>query len=258
MFENVSRTENDFGINMNKECEEDIELPTWMFDESTAKSSPKWSRTNELKFTNETVVRRVYSLARILHNSLEKLGICYWTSGGTSLGCVRHQGLIPWDDDLDLCVYQKDEGKLIGCLKRLLDDNDYELIVVEGFGYRVFHRTDSEMLPSEHQIHRYPFGDIFVMKRKAEICYIVSVCGRTLYPEEYYYNKDIDNMQKRLFGDIFLNCPGNVEEYLERTYGENWLTQGATHNYDHISQQFVKSVKFTLQQEHYQPARPFR
>ena len=54
--------------------------------------------------------RRVYSLGRKVGRLLSGEGVFYWTSGGTTLGIVRHGGLIPWDDDIDLCVLEKAGG----------------------------------------------------------------------------------------------------------------------------------------------------
>lgn len=53
-------------------------------------------------------------------------GICYYIGCGTLIGAVRHQGFIPWDDDLDvflpepdfkrLCSeYSSDQYKLVTC-----------------------------------------------------------------------------------------------------------------------------------------------
>ena len=38
----------------------------------------------------------------------ERYGLRYTLGGGSALGAVRHQGIIPWDDDMDLNLYRAD------------------------------------------------------------------------------------------------------------------------------------------------------
>lgn len=239
-------------------AEEDQAItPCWLFDETSDTSyKSAWSTTNELKYTDEVTVKRVYALARDVDRILRDNQITYWTSGGTTLGCIRHGGLIPWDDDLDICIYQEDENNLQN-LQSIFESKGYRMCEAQLFGYRIFHESESEHMRSEFLNHRYPFCDVFVMKKSRNKCYIATASGRTLWPKEYYYVKDTEKLEQKPFGDFFLNCPANAEEYLNRYYGLEWFSVGATHNYDHITRQYVNSVKFKLKQCHYQPAKPF-
>ncbi|MBO4893780.1 MAG: LicD family protein [Clostridia bacterium] len=50
----------------------------------------------------------------------DKHNIDYYLAFGTMLGAVRHKGFIPWDDDIDIYVMQKDMRRLKkACLKEL-------------------------------------------------------------------------------------------------------------------------------------------
>ncbi|PAF41422.1 LicD family protein [Helicobacter sp. 11S02596-1] len=56
---------------------------------------------------------------RLLEVLLEFKRVCdennleYFLDCGTLLGAVRHQGFIPWDDDVDVCMPRKDYERLI-------------------------------------------------------------------------------------------------------------------------------------------------
>lgn len=47
-----------------------------------------------------------------------KEGLTYWLAYGTLVGALRHQGFVPWDDDVDLGMMRGDIERLTGALER--------------------------------------------------------------------------------------------------------------------------------------------
>ena len=59
----------------------------------------------------------------------EKNNLTYFIYAGSLLGAVRHQGFIPWDDDIDVIMFRRDFEKLNNIFEKEIDD-DYEFINV--------------------------------------------------------------------------------------------------------------------------------
>lgn len=56
--------------------------------------------------------------------------IKYTLVGGSLIGAIRHKGIIPWDDDIDIGLLPEEYDKLINCLKNS-SNNRYKLFNID-------------------------------------------------------------------------------------------------------------------------------
>ncbi len=51
---------------------------------------------------------------------MEAASIPYWLEGGTLLGIIRENRLLPWDNDMDISMYKTDQKKLLRVVLKLI------------------------------------------------------------------------------------------------------------------------------------------
>ena len=68
------------------------------------------------KISDQEIKAIELHVLKTLTNYCDKNGIRYFLSYGTLIGAIRHQGFIPWDDDIDVVIPRPDYMRLIKLL----------------------------------------------------------------------------------------------------------------------------------------------
>ena len=92
-----------------------------------------------------------------LKSICDEIDAPFWLDGGSLVGALRHNGFIPWDDDVDVCMMRDDFERL---RERLADGSDYK--IKEAYFASVFCRGYRFM---RRDISPNVFVDIFTFDR---------------------------------------------------------------------------------------------
>jgi len=160
---------------------------------------------------------------------LTKHGIPYYLFFGTALGAVRHNGFIPWDDDIDICIHKEDEQRFVEALADLDTETYFLQKRRTGTWHEDFYKvrkngtTFIEYAFLGLDIHQGAFIDIFVLdsipeKGIRKHMYNAAMWAYLKAQGSYYMTAGYPVLEKislffernlYKFMDIFCNVPGS-------------------------------------------------
>ena len=222
-------------------------LPTILFDRKSFASYDvcPYSKTYGDVYPEGTFVLKAFCvdelsrMLRVVRKALDACDIVYYLEGGSVLGYVRHnKGMIPFDDDIDLCVFASDES--MAKLRRYLP-RGMALVWFRGW-YKVI----SDRIPL---LDRLAISiDIFQVEETADgNLHYQNDLPRSMWPRSYPKNLVFPVQRGMFVGVPNVTVPARPVALAKRLYGEDCM-EVAYVNQVHGSMAYL-ATKFSLQKK---------
>lgn len=192
-----------------------------------------------MNFSNEQLKALQNEELNILQDFVrvcKELNCKYYLFGGTLLGCIRHQGFIPWDDDIDVCMPREDYEIFLEKGQELLKRNhfiqNYKTDKEFTWGFSKIRNSETtfvEPIHSNANINHGVYIDIFPLdgfktsklykfKNTLIKCFLNIQISKHR-PKENAYKYSLKKRGKKLFKFLFLNGISNL------LYGKKELSE---------------------------------
>jgi cytidyltransferase-like protein len=192
--------------------------------------SPKRAAEIFLAKTDDFLVRALspaeaadlYAIGKLVTVFLDRHQIEYRMASGTFLGAIRHKGIIPWDDDIDLMLAPEEKATL----GALIADGTFSRetgLKIEWQeytgGWEAFF-PDGKVGPPILGKTLCPFIDLFctVRTEDSRICFELPL-QRNLAPNEFFTQEEWNTKVPYTFGPLVLWGPDEPQNYFNRAFG---------------------------------------
>ena len=169
--------------------------------------------------------------------------IKYQLYAGSALGAVRHHGIIPWDDDLDVVMLREDYNRFMDIAESELDKNQYflqrEFTEHWPMFFSKLRKNNTacieRYIPKDWETHMGIYIDIFPcdnlsdnpIKRKAQFAASKIVIAKSLHARGYSTDDPFKKLfigvckflPKNMFIKIAINAKETHTEYVHTFFG---------------------------------------
>jgi lipopolysaccharide cholinephosphotransferase len=164
----------------------------------------------------------MYQMLKDMHELFEKHNISYFVEAGTLLGAVRHKGIVPHDDDIDIGVRIEDYPKILSLHEEFAK-----------LGYYIPDKCEpNHWFQIQYQKYKgdqgAPIIDLFPYKKVITPTgviynnYVWAIVSKK--DNSFFYEEDLYPLKKYRFGSIEVYGPNNPRHYLSNVYGYDWDT----------------------------------
>ncbi|MCW1962534.1 LicD family protein [Chryseobacterium viscerum] len=170
-------------------------------------------KIKKINLWEERHKEQAVEILKYLGEKAKELNLSLFAHAGTLLGIIRHDDIMPWDDDIDLCI---DENEIQLLLRAVENDN------IIKYTKRIWHKTGSEYYKffykdgeyKEGYDYTFPFVDIWLLFHKEESSYMTSD-GYEVPMADYFPGKAYELYKAPIL------VPHNHESILQKMY-KNW------------------------------------
>jgi lipopolysaccharide cholinephosphotransferase len=169
--------------------------------------------------------KQLYKIMYDFDNFCVENNLQYWVEGGTLMGALRHGGIIPWDDDVDVQMLMKDYLKLAN-MKDELKKHKLEIHYEKDYGNLMKISYINKKPLGKNKSWSFPFIDVFSMSLSRDKKYYQysNKIWRELSGSKIKVS-DVFPLKRVKFCGTKVYAPKNGVNYLKENYGKNVMKE---------------------------------
>lgn len=133
----------------------------------------------------------------------------YFLIGGSLMGSLRYANRMPWDDDIDIGIWNP----------HLFESYNWSSLGLAikpvWFGYKIYDPSQTRKTLTEPV---FPFVDVFVYQKVGTSYQFVSEKARKTWPREVIPEEILFPLSQCYYADLVLSCPSQASKFLHQAY----------------------------------------